>query len=186
MVFKISKKNGFTLIELLVVVAIIGILAAVGVVAYSGYTTAAKQNVLKTNFENIERKINLAAQGCFNGIEIKFGPYLDGRSPNMHTCNTSGFSSNMLNADSITYKLYLENYGLKNPISSSQLGINWSNGKCPPQNVIQGQIVMGYAHKKNSCGMAGNMSCVKVNLGDTDGDGSDDFISEEINFCDFR
>ena len=45
----IKKTKAFTLIELLVVVAIIGILAAVGVVAYNGYTSAAKISATKAN-----------------------------------------------------------------------------------------------------------------------------------------
>ena len=47
------KRNGFTLIELLVVVAIIGILAAVGTVAYNGYTLGAKVNATKAQYKTL-------------------------------------------------------------------------------------------------------------------------------------
>ena len=45
------NQKAFTLIELLVVVAIIGILAAVGVVAYNGYTKSTKEKVTELNFK---------------------------------------------------------------------------------------------------------------------------------------
>ena len=58
------KRNGFTLIELLVVVAIIGILAAVGVVAYNGYTASAKRNAIKSNFKLVEKYVSAELMKC--------------------------------------------------------------------------------------------------------------------------
>ena len=58
------KVKAFTLIELLVVVAIIGILAAVGVVAYNGYTSAAKVRATEANLIMIKKYITLELNKC--------------------------------------------------------------------------------------------------------------------------
>ena len=58
------KQKGFTLIELLVVVAIIGILAAVGVVAYNGYTSSAKKAVSKSNHRAVVKYIKSEIAKC--------------------------------------------------------------------------------------------------------------------------
>ena len=68
------KQKGFTLIELLVVVAIIGILAAVGTVAYTGYTKGAKQNVTKSNHKLVVKFVTVTMlksiinDGYFDGM----------------------------------------------------------------------------------------------------------------------
>ena len=66
----IAKTKAFTLIELLVVVAIIGILAAVGVVAYNGYTSAAKVNATKANHKTVVNFIKTNFAKCEIGQEL--------------------------------------------------------------------------------------------------------------------
>ena len=61
---KNKNKKGFTLIELLVVVAIIGALAAVGVVAYNGYIGAARENSSKSIHNGVAKYIANEAAKC--------------------------------------------------------------------------------------------------------------------------
>ena len=87
------KQNGFTLIELLVVVAIIGTLAAVGVVAYSGYTSNAKSTVIRSNHKLVAKEVQLIIINCELEGSVQLMSVLNSKKYYTHTCfgNVQGF-----------------------------------------------------------------------------------------------
>ena len=101
----IKFKKGFTLIELLVVVAIIGILAAVGVVAYNNFTENTKINVLKSNHQNIVKVIKTTYTYCATGApSLKL-------SKNVTIDCSNKDSSNIIGQ----FRTYTDDIGMKNP-----------------------------------------------------------------------
>ena len=113
----IRFKKGFTLIELLVVVAIIGILAAVGVSQFSGFTSAAKINAVKANHSNAVKFISVEIKKC----EISGGFFKLKRSSGNPTlvysdlsCSSSQTTTNQIVEAFINH---LNNEGFKNPFN---------------------------------------------------------------------
>ena len=64
---KIKKNKAFTLIELLVVVAIIGILAAVGVTTFGGFQDKAKASSSKAIHKGVQKKLAAELVKCSLG-----------------------------------------------------------------------------------------------------------------------
>ena len=105
------KRNGFTLIELLVVVAIIGILAAVGVVAYNGYTGAAKVNAVKAMHKNAVKYITHEVKMCDLGEFTRMEGRMSCASPARMIGNIPGatvaYFSNEINVYDNRYNAYV-------------------------------------------------------------------------------
>ena len=107
------KQKGFTLIELLVVVAIIGILAAVGVIAYQGYTQGAKRNATLQQHKQAIKFISNSLRLC----DVQGGGMLKLSSTRTINCDISNTAANINSMNDVFIGYFLDQ-GFKNPYNN--------------------------------------------------------------------
>jgi len=127
------KIKGFTLIELLVVVAIIGILAAVGVVAFNGFTTSAKKSAVLAHHNAFVKQITFVVQQC----NIQGFVFLKKNSPSGTKLDPSVHKVSCYGAEKGDWFEYVRhdmmNNGFKNPYSEGVAAISnfsWGYAIC--------------------------------------------------------
>ena len=139
------KNKAFTLIELLVVVAIIGILAAVGVVSFSGFTNAAKKNVAIANYNSMVKWITMQSGFCEidSNYNVAVLTWPDCKTKTNSSCKS--MSSNLQYAvEHLDWEFAC--LGIQNPYNNVVQDINTGvSGNLPMTiNTQPGQIFLGW------------------------------------------
>jgi prepilin-type N-terminal cleavage/methylation domain-containing protein len=66
----INKESGFTIVELLIVIVVIGILAAITIVAYNGVQNRARTTSAQAAAQEVQNKAEVYAADTGNGVFI--------------------------------------------------------------------------------------------------------------------
>ena len=130
-----NKKNikGFTLIELLVVVAIIGVLAAVGVTAFQGFTDNAKQQAMKSIHSGVVKKVSAELQKCSIGSST----FMNGTNRVSGAAYSVACNANSATNAANAYTALLNTANDKNPWTTSQFAVNAGTGFVKGQTTVQ-------------------------------------------------
>ena len=119
------NQKGFTLIELLIVVAIIGVLAAVGIPMYNGYISSAKENASKENHNRVRDFIAASFTKCSAGSQyITLKTSQTGTANRPCTWNANNFSGQ--------FPTHFQWEGFKNPHNSAENAVWRQSSTTPP------------------------------------------------------
>ena len=154
--------KAFTLIELLVVVAIIGILAAVGVVAYNGYTSSAKKSAATANHKNVVKYITSEVMKCSTGAATAMNNELD--------CSKQGLNDWK---DFVAKAVERSLSGFKNPYFPSEQAVTHGGGITIDDHV-------GYNRMRSPGLKIEVMTCVQTPCSGTRCEGDNHLCSGDI------